>query len=527
MSPTRQEKKQHDRDGFAMHQVNHGNDENLAGRLDNAEYATQTSRTSQALSDTTGLISSIDPYSDRMAQAEARRHRYDLARSTSAVIPITAGISHNKLCANCGGDGHLLANCVTAEHGAIWVCVFCKTKDHFTDACPSFKKLGLAAKVKLLVTDRAGKPQLSTHRCWCVYLHDFLVSEETKDLPAPTGFPWRLTFAEDLYKARTIHEIQEEFGRTGDESKLPKDLVMQRLEDVYLRYWKIEELPWPRRPSDMSNLSKDMPSWQTYGFSDEEENTPNAGLLAGHIYLPFALATWIGVDIRPFADEVTNLLDIAQLIATSGEDAISGINHHMHRVSGSTSALVHWTTVPNRLLGEWLVERRSGHNVLVTLAAAFETVRVLVPSVASTSGLGGQPRQLVRQSTCQEPWRNRWRENFGLVPYASLQEKEMLSELSELRKENKELRDGQKHLQDLFVKGVKEQNDLMQKGQQEQRELMLNMKQQLDDMRSELTQLRRAREASGDVVQSYPERSSLPEATFIAPGSPELGTNPW
>ncbi|KAF5678773.1 hypothetical protein FCIRC_6387 [Fusarium circinatum] len=300
MSPTRQEKKQHDRDGFAMHQVNHGNDENLAGRLDNAEYATQTSRTSQALSDTTGLISSIDPYSDRMAQAEARRHRYDLARSTSAVIPITvtptqplnekitapvkrrtprprgetashAGMSHNKLCANCGGDGHLLANCVTAEHGAIWVCVFCKTKDHFTDACPSFKKLGLAAKVKLLVTDRAGKPQLSTHRCWCVYLHDFLVSEETKDLPAPTGFPWRLTFAEDLYKGRTIHEIQEEFDRTGDESKLPKDLVMQRLEDVNLRHWEIEELPWPRRPSDMSNLSKDMPSWETYGFSDEEE----------------------------------------------------------------------------------------------------------------------------------------------------------------------------------------------------------------------------------------------------------------
>ncbi|KAF5533437.1 hypothetical protein FMEXI_11819 [Fusarium mexicanum] len=111
--------------------------------------------------------------------------------------------------------------------------------------------------------------------------------------------------------------------------------------------------------------------------------------------------------------------------------------------------------------------------------------------------------------------------------YASLREKEMLSELSELRKENKELRDGQKHLQDLFAKGVKEQNDLMQKGQQEQRELMLNMKQQLDDMRSELTQLRQAREAPGDVLQSYPERSSLPEATFIDPGSPELGTNPW
>ncbi|KAF5232493.1 hypothetical protein FANTH_12954 [Fusarium anthophilum] len=320
MSPTRQEKKQHDRDGFAMHQVNDGNDENMAGRLDNAGYATQTSPTSTPVV-RPGRIISSQPLNERNTPPAGGRTPRPQGETASQ-----AGISHNKLCANCGGDGHLLDNCVTAEHGAIWVCVFCKTKDHFTDACPSFKKVGLAAKVKLLVTDRAGKPQLSTHRCWCVYLHDFLVSEETKDLPAPTAFPWRLTFAEDLFKGRTIHEIQEEFDRTGDASKLSKDLVMQSLEDVYLRHWKIEELPWPRRPNDKSDLSKHKRSWE-------------------------ALARWVGVDIRPFADEVTSLLDIAQLTVTSGEDAISGINHHMHRVSGSTSALVHWTTVPNRLPG--------------------------------------------------------------------------------------------------------------------------------------------------------------------------------
>ncbi|KAF5692184.1 hypothetical protein FCIRC_99 [Fusarium circinatum] len=98
--------------------------------------------------------------------------------------------------------------------------------------------------------------------------------------------------------------------------------------------------------------------------------------------------------------------------------------------------------------------------------------------------------------------------------YASLREKKMLSELSELRKENKELRDGQKQLQDLFTEG-----------QKEQKQLVLDMKQQLDNMQSELTQLRQARQAPGDVVQSHPERPSLPEATVIASRSPELGTH--
>ncbi|KAF5702123.1 hypothetical protein FMUND_13618 [Fusarium mundagurra] len=221
----------------------------------------------------------------RLALAKANKIEYDIVRSTSAIRPgriiplpprremITApsegrtdrpqsetasqaGMSHNKHCANCGGDGHLLANCVTAEHGSIWVCVFCKTSDHFTDACPSFKKLGLAAKVKLLVTDRAGKPQLSTHRCWCRFLHDFLVSEETKHLPAPTAFPWRITFAEGLFKAKTIHQIQEELDTTQDASKLPKDLEMQGLKDVYSRHWNIEELPWPRPPSTFSDYEE-------------------------------------------------------------------------------------------------------------------------------------------------------------------------------------------------------------------------------------------------------------------------------
>ncbi|KAF4950521.1 hypothetical protein FGADI_8140 [Fusarium gaditjirri] len=127
--------------------------------------------------------------------------------------------------------------------------------------------------------------------------------------------------------------------------------------------------------------------------------------------------------------------------------------------------------------------------------------------------------------------------------YASLRESQMLAELSELRKENKSLRDGQKKLQDLFDKGVKQQNEviaksikeqnvLMLQGQKEQMELMVKMQEQLKSMQSELSEFRQAKEASsrGDNVQRHPERPRLPEVPVtvsnVAPESPELGTNP-
>ncbi|TVY63822.1 hypothetical protein Focb16_v014389 [Fusarium oxysporum f. sp. cubense] len=116
--------------------------------------------------------------------------------------------------------------------------------------------------------------------------------------------------------------------------------------------------------------------------------------------------------------------------------------------------------------------------------------------------------------------------------YASLREKKMLSELSELRKENRELREGQKKLRGLFADGVKRQNELivqssnlMLQAQKEQKELMLNMQKQLESMQSELSELRQAKEAPnrGDNVQRPPEVTVTSDS---APKSPELGTIP-
>ncbi|KAG5795235.1 hypothetical protein H9Q69_005697 [Fusarium xylarioides] len=105
----------------------------------------------------------------------------------------------------------------------------------------------------------------------------------------------------------------------------------------------------------------------------------------------------------------------------------------------------------------------------------------------------------------------------------SIREKRMLSELSDIRKENKELRDGQKRLQELFAESLD--------GQKEQKELMLNMKKQLDNVQSELSQLRQAKDVPihDSNEQRQPETPSLPEVAVTssadAPQSPELGTS--
>ncbi|KAF5573248.1 hypothetical protein FPCIR_14035 [Fusarium pseudocircinatum] len=108
--------------------------------------------------------------------------------------------------------------------------------------------------------------------------------------------------------------------------------------------------------------------------------------------------------------------------------------------------------------------------------------------------------------------------------HASLRKKKMISELSELRKENKDLRDGQKRLQDLIAESLE--------GQRAQKELMFMMKQQLDSVQSELSQLRQAKETHNQDgnVQSDPETSILPDVAVTASDdarrSPELGTSP-
>lgn len=123
--------------------------------------------------------------------------------------------------------------------------------------------------------------------------------------------------------------------------------------------------------------------------------------------------------------------------------------------------------------------------------------------------------------------------------YASIREEEMLSELLQLRKENKELRDDRRRLEHLVAERFKRQDevidqrlkDLMLQGREEQKKLMLNLKDELlETVKSELRQLRHGNEvpSQDSVVQSH-ERPSLPDVAGTLSGgatrSPDLGTS--
>ncbi|KAF5963032.1 hypothetical protein FCOIX_14006 [Fusarium coicis] len=98
--------------------------------------------------------------------------------------------------------------------------------------------------------------------------------------------------------------------------------------------------------------------------------------------------------------------------------------------------------------------------------------------------------------------------------YPSFQEEQMASEIRSLKEENAKL------------------YRLVLEGQKEQKQLMLDMKQQLDDMQSELNHLRQAKEAPtrDDDVQRQAERPSPPQVTVrvsdSAPRIPESGRKP-
>ncbi|KAF5702117.1 hypothetical protein FMUND_13612 [Fusarium mundagurra] len=197
---------------------------------------------------------------DRVADAKAKKLEYEILMSENNARPRMPVWSRNldsiivkksnsvtKPCANCKGQGHQVAGCITTVHGYIKACFFCETDDHRTNDCESFKQLSLAGKVKLLVTDRAGMPGLAP---WWGLLYEFLEAKETEDIPLPTGFPWTAKFAIEVFEGkhgRPVGEIQRGFDMAKDPKVLPVDTKVRSLPDVWSYYWFHEYRPFPTR----------------------------------------------------------------------------------------------------------------------------------------------------------------------------------------------------------------------------------------------------------------------------------------
>lgn len=259
-------------------------EERLLIKSDQPQHAAQAAQTAQALFGTSTFLATVEPYRpNRIAEAKDKKLEYDIIMSTTSAQPrravssrplaerITfppsesasnAGRSHRRLCANCGGDGHLVANCITAEDGSIRVCFLCRSFDHLTDECKRFGKLSQADKVKLLVRDRANMPALATKKAWWVYLYELIDSKDNEHIPAFTGFPWTVLFALKVFdgeKGWDIHALQAEFDSTHDLSLLPVNTAIKGLEDIWTDYWRSEFRERPHRLDEMLRQSAGSP----------------------------------------------------------------------------------------------------------------------------------------------------------------------------------------------------------------------------------------------------------------------------
>ncbi|WKT48474.1 hypothetical protein QSH57_013404 [Fusarium oxysporum f. sp. vasinfectum] len=192
-------------------------EERLVTKLNQPQHIAQAIQTAQALFAASTILVTTEPYRpNRIAEAKDKKLEYNIIISTASARPrkaissrplterttrppsksaSKASKSHSKLYANCGGDSHLMASCITAEDRSIRIYVLCRSSGHLTDKCKRFNKLSLADKVKLLIRDHANMPALATKQVWWVYLYELINSKDNKSIPAFTGFPWTVSFA--------------------------------------------------------------------------------------------------------------------------------------------------------------------------------------------------------------------------------------------------------------------------------------------------------------------------------------------
>ncbi|KAF5600414.1 hypothetical protein FPANT_2429 [Fusarium pseudoanthophilum] len=192
--------------------------------------------------------------SARSNQLEERTDRHD----GNQIITNPEAV-RSMLCAECQGSTHIMKDCITTVTGGIRGCIFCNNKNHVTDHCRQFTRLTLAEKVKLLVTDRAGKPPIFTDTAWWVYLYRFLTVRETMGQQIPDKFPWTRDFSRDIYRGKeghkSIREYQRDFNRTKSVGVLPRDWRMQSMNDVFTNFWDREGKVWPSRLNESPSLT--------------------------------------------------------------------------------------------------------------------------------------------------------------------------------------------------------------------------------------------------------------------------------
>lgn len=162
-------------------------------------------------------------------------------------------------CGFCRAKDHAMIHCLMAKDGNIPGCVMWNTMAHELNACPIYMGLDMQERLKGLINERAGLPNVKVKDHWSTLFHAWLYDKASEGMRAPDEYPWTEAHAIELngrQNGNYAHELQLVFEKSGhDRSVLPKDEVVKDAVGVWWHFWLRRGLPFPQRLVEMGFTS--------------------------------------------------------------------------------------------------------------------------------------------------------------------------------------------------------------------------------------------------------------------------------
>ncbi|CAF3469762.1 unnamed protein product [Fusarium graminearum] len=101
-------------------------------------------------------------------------------------------------CGFCRAKDHAMIHCLMAKDGNIPGCVLWNTMAHELNACPIYMGLDMQERLKGLINERAGLPNVKVKDHWSTLFHAWLYDKASEGMRAPDEYPWTEAHAIEL-----------------------------------------------------------------------------------------------------------------------------------------------------------------------------------------------------------------------------------------------------------------------------------------------------------------------------------------
>ncbi|KAM0187541.1 hypothetical protein ACHAPI_011078 [Fusarium lateritium] len=159
-------------------------------------------------------------------------------------------------CVLCRSKSHAMGFCLSLFQGELKGCPLCHDPGHRIDQCQTFLAMSMDDKVRILVDCRTNMPPLDTQIPWWDYMYKWLKNDASRNERGPFGFPWSVEFTRKVTRrdrGTYIKDLQARFDSDHDDrSILPVDTDTSTFSSIYLKYWSLENKPFPERIREMT-----------------------------------------------------------------------------------------------------------------------------------------------------------------------------------------------------------------------------------------------------------------------------------